>query len=1132
VLTNDTLAGVGTLTVTNIQDSNENLAVTAGTTSANGTVIHGLFGTLTIGADGSYTYVVDTSNPAVKALGAAQSVSDSFTYTATNGLTSAQTTLTVTVVGINDVPAIGGGHTGSVTEDVAVNAAGNLTTNGTLTITDVDQGQSNFTPQAGTTGSNGFGIFTLTADGTWTYTANNSQAAIQQLGAGQPPITDSFTAVSSDGTNSQIVTVTINGTNDAPVLSNVAPAAAYPENSPPVALSPSTVTITDIDNQTLASATVTITDFVAGDVLVFTNNNSTTYGNITTASSSNGVLSLTSAGNTATLAQWQAALDAVTYSSTSDNPTTFGTDTTRSIAWAVSDGLLNSNIQTTTLTIGGTDDAPVLSNVAPAAAYTENAAAVALSPGTVTITDIDNQTLASATVTITDFVAGDVLVFTNNNSTTYGNITTASSSNGVLSLTSAGNTATLAQWQAALDAVTYSSTSDNPTTFGTDTTRSITWAVSDGSLNSNTQTTTLTITAVNDAAVVSGKISGSVVEAGSGTPGTPTATGTLTDTDVDNPANTFTPVAAGTSSANGYGTYQMTAAGVWTYTLNNSNSTVNALNNGQSLTDTFTVTTVDGTPQPVTIAINGTTDAPFALDLPGLDALQGNGLNKFKTMGTFAGGFTYSLGAGSDAGFAVSTGGVLSTTQLNGSQNIGSGIYTLNVIATDQFGISHTIVTKIWVGTTSGSDIIDLATLGNSSGVNLAYGLNGEDKITGGGGFDFMIGGQQPDTLTAGSGSETFAASGNDTIVFNGLSFSDDIIYLLTPTDQIDLKSLPFVSGSMSATATFNGTVTSLVVSNGTTNVTLTLGGDYSSSTWQFAKDAGTGTIFHDPPADSGTATTTPELAGASPASMLTTDPDTVSFISGTNQVIGTDTTATNGDILTGGAGTDTLTIDTGPGISHTYAFGDGASGHSDIGLNKFENLTLTDQNADANNEATITVTFNSDFQNNGALTVDGSALHDLNGTNLTVDAYLAAHDSFTFIGSAGADTLIGGPQNDTFIGGGGGDTMKGGGGSDTFVFKATTDSQPGTGNFDTITDFIAGSDRIDLSAIVGASHVQGLVGTANTVAANSISWFADGAHNETIVYVNTSGAANHVDMEIHLVGANINLSGADILHH
>ena len=120
---------------------------------------------------------------------------------------------------------------------------------------------------------------------------------------------------------------------------------------------------------------------------------------------------------------------------------------------------------------------------------------------------------------------------------------------------------------------------------------------------------TITINGTNDAAVISGTTAGSVIEAGCATPGTPTATGTLTDTDVDNPPNTFTAVCSPTASDAGYGTFTMTADGVWTYTLDNANSTVQALNVGDTLTDTFTVTTVDGTPQVVTITINGSNDA-------------------------------------------------------------------------------------------------------------------------------------------------------------------------------------------------------------------------------------------------------------------------------------------------------------------------------------------------------------------------------------------------------------------------------------------------------------------------------------------------------------------------------------------
>src|SRR5207248_415038 len=100
--------------------------------------------------------------------------------------------------------------------------------------------------------------------------------------------------------------------------------------------------------------------------------------------------------------------------------------------------------------------------------------------------------------TLTTFVAGqDVLSFSNVPAT-MGNITAASNTGGVLALTSPGATATLAQWQAALQAVTYSNTSDNPTTAA----RSVGFVVNDGAANSNTITSTINITAVNDAPVL------------------------------------------------------------------------------------------------------------------------------------------------------------------------------------------------------------------------------------------------------------------------------------------------------------------------------------------------------------------------------------------------------------------------------------------------------------------------------------------------------------------------------------------------------------------------------------------------------------------------------------------------------
>ena len=143
------------------------------------------------------------------------------------------------------------------------------------------------------------------------------------------------------------------------------------------------------------------------------------------------------------------------------------------------------------------------------------------------------------------------------------------------------------------------------------TTESFTITVSDGTLSAS-RAFTIDINGVNDAAIISGTVTGSAVEAGgvaNATPDTPTATGKLTDTDVDNPPNTFTAVSSPTASAGGYGTFTMTAAGVWTYTINEANGAVQALNVGDTLTDTFTVTTIDGTPQVVTIVIHGANDA-------------------------------------------------------------------------------------------------------------------------------------------------------------------------------------------------------------------------------------------------------------------------------------------------------------------------------------------------------------------------------------------------------------------------------------------------------------------------------------------------------------------------------------------
>lgn len=107
VLDNDTDADVGdTKTVSLIGTGSATTAVMAGTTSSTGTLVEGLYGTLQIGADGSYRYVVNNDNASVQALRTSgDTLNDVFTYTMVDGSGApSTTTLRIVVQGANDNP--------------------------------------------------------------------------------------------------------------------------------------------------------------------------------------------------------------------------------------------------------------------------------------------------------------------------------------------------------------------------------------------------------------------------------------------------------------------------------------------------------------------------------------------------------------------------------------------------------------------------------------------------------------------------------------------------------------------------------------------------------------------------------------------------------------------------------------------------------------------------------------------------------------------------------------------------------------------------------------------------------------------------------------------------------------------
>lgn len=138
---------------------------------------------------------------------------------------------------------------------------------------------------------------------------------------------------------------------------------------------------------------------------------------------------------------------------------------------------------------------PVLSEIETTPLkYTENDAPKIIT-GKIKVTDPDNVNLESAVVSVSvNYQSGaDLLLFTD----TRGIKGTWDAGTGILTLT---GTSSLANYQAALRSIRYFNSSDNPSTL----TRTVSFTVNDGDLNSKTLTRSIIVTAVNDIPVLSG----------------------------------------------------------------------------------------------------------------------------------------------------------------------------------------------------------------------------------------------------------------------------------------------------------------------------------------------------------------------------------------------------------------------------------------------------------------------------------------------------------------------------------------------------------------------------------------------------------------------------------------------------
>lgn len=196
------------------------------------TVINGKYGSLTIKADGSYTYTLDNSRTETQALAKDQTTTEVFDVTIKDELGATDTSkLTIYIKGTNDAPTSADNY-GSVVEDHRTETdQSHETSNGNIldNDSDPDQGAQLFVKAVGGDESNvgteidgKYGKITINEDGTYTYKLNNDDPNVQALRVGEEITDEVFHITVKDeygaAAPNQTLTIKIIGTNDKPEI--------------------------------------------------------------------------------------------------------------------------------------------------------------------------------------------------------------------------------------------------------------------------------------------------------------------------------------------------------------------------------------------------------------------------------------------------------------------------------------------------------------------------------------------------------------------------------------------------------------------------------------------------------------------------------------------------------------------------------------------------------------------------------------------------------------------------------------------------------------------------------------------------------------------------------------------------
>ena len=562
----------------------------------------GGYGAFSIDTSGVWTYVMNSAHD--EFIGGTI-YTDTITVAAAD---SSMQTITVTTIGTNDFAVIAGSATGSIIETDAVQSV-----SGTLSATDVDSSTA-FMTQTNVAGTNGYGTFSMAANGAWSYTMSSAH---DEFIAGQS-YTDSITVATADGT-AQVLTVTMTGTNDAAMITGSAAGTITEGNSPQTVTG--TLSATDVDS---SAAFVARTD-VAG-----TNG----YGRFTIDASGGWSYTMGSAHDEFVVDQ--SYTDAITVATADGTArvitvTMTGTDDGTVITGTATGSITESNVvQNVSGTLTATDPDGTAAFVARTEVagsngygkfsidsagvwtYTMNSAHDEFVKDrtytdAVTVSSVDGTASHVITITMTGTDDGTVISGTAMGSITESNVVqrvsgtlTASDSDSSAAFVARTNVAgssgygKFSIYSAGLWTYTMTSAHNE---FVKDRTYTDTITVS--TVDGTTQVIAVTMTGTDDGTVITGTATGSITESNA----VQSVSGILTATDPDSSAAFVARTdVAGTS---GYGRFTIDGAGAWTYTMDSAHD---EFVKDQTYTDTITVATVDGTTQVITVTMTGTDD--------------------------------------------------------------------------------------------------------------------------------------------------------------------------------------------------------------------------------------------------------------------------------------------------------------------------------------------------------------------------------------------------------------------------------------------------------------------------------------------------------------------------------------------